>query len=116
VPENRLVSTCGRILCATLLVAADFVAPTLGDTAQGWLFVGAGMIAGLLIARWWAVALASSMLLVSLTVSPGREDTQGSIFFLVGILGSLGQAVLICVGVSVVKTLAVLRRRRRAAH
>jgi hypothetical protein len=104
-----------RLVLVGLVVGFNFLVPTLGDTAQGLVFAGDGLVAGLVIARWWAIGIASSMLLVSLTVSPGREDTQGFIFFIVGILGSISQAVLITVGISVAKGVAMLRRRRRAA-
>jgi hypothetical protein len=97
------------------VVGVNFLLPTLGDTAQGWVFAGDGVVAGLVIARWWAIGIASSMLLVSLTVSPGREDTQGLIVFIVGILGGISQAVLIVVGISVAKGAAMLRTRCRAA-
>jgi hypothetical protein len=81
-------------LFAGLVMGVNFLVPTLGDTAQGWVFAGDGLVAGLVIARWWAIGIASSMLLVSLTVSPGHEDTQGFLVFIVGILGGISRAVL----------------------
>jgi hypothetical protein len=113
--EVPVLPVVTRLVFAGLVVGANFLLPTLGDTAQGLVFVGDGLVAGLLIARWWAIVIASSMLLVSLTVSPGREDTQGFIVFIVGILGGISQAVLIVIGISVAKGVAMLGRRRRAA-
>jgi hypothetical protein len=114
-PEVAPGPLVAKLACAALVVGANFTLPTLSDTAQGWVFAGDGILAGLLIVRWWAVGIASSMLLVSLTVSPGREDTQGFIVFVVGILGSLSQAALIVVGVFAAKGAAMLGRRRRPA-
>lgn len=94
-------------------MGANFLLPTLGGTAQGWVFAGDGLVAGLAIARWWAIGIATSMLLVSLTVSPSGEDTKGFIVFVVGILGGISQALLIGIGISVAKGVATLRGRRR---
>lgn len=106
-----------RILAVVVMVIGDFVAPALGDTEAGWLFVVLGVLGGLIIARWWAPSIAVTLLLVSLTVSPGHDDTQGSIVFLVGVLGGIAQAFLIAVGVATAKSIRPLRRQwMRRSH
>jgi hypothetical protein len=93
-----------RVTIVLLAVAGNFGVAAIdqsasGDTLAGWLYVAGSLAVGLFIARWWAIAIAFGWLAVGATVPPGHDDTQGTIIFLVGVLGAIGQAVLIACGV-----------------
>lgn len=94
-----------RVTIALLAIAGNFSVAAIdqspsGDTLAGWLYAVGSLAVGLLIGRWWAIAIALGWLAVSATVPPGHDDTQGTIFFLVGVLGAIGQAVFIACGVA----------------
>jgi len=104
-----------RIAVALLAVVGNFCIPVIDnddDTLAVWLFTGGSVLLGLVIGRWWAICIAFSWLAVSTTVSPGHDDTQGTVFFLVGILSCLTQAVLIATGVTLAKIAKAVRRSR----
>jgi hypothetical protein len=108
-----------RVMVALLAVAGNFGIAAIdqnpsGDTLAGWLYVLGSVAVGLFIARWWAIVIALGWLAVAATTPPGHDDTQGTIIFLVGVLGAIGQAVFIVCGVATNRGFRALRRRRAA--
>jgi hypothetical protein len=108
-----------RVTVALLAVAGNFGVAAIGqsasgDTLAGWLYVVGSLAVGLFIARWWAITIALGWLAVGATVPPGHDDTQGTLIFLVGVLGAIGQALFIACGVAMNRGIRALRRWRTA--
>lgn len=102
-----------RIGIATLVVAANFAIQRIGDddNLALTLYVVISLFAGLIIGRWWALCIALGWIAVSLTVSPGPEDSRFGAIVLIGVIPGAGQAALLGIGVLLAKVVVGIRRR-----
>ncbi len=105
-----------RIAVAALAIGGDFVIQRLDLTPQDdsiaiVLFVTVSLLAGLVIARWWASLIALTCLVIGATIPTGTEDTRGLLVLVVGVYPGVMQALLIAVGTAVTKLLMRVLRR-----
>jgi hypothetical protein len=113
--RSTLTTTSIRVALAVLTVAGDLgiqrldSSPRIEPSAEV-LFVILSVLAGVIIARWWAVIVAFAWLAIAATIPPGPEDAGGALIAIVGAEIGLAQALLIGVGVAAVKLLGRIRR------
>jgi len=104
-----------RIAVAALAIGGDFVIQRLDLTPQDdsiaiVLFVTVSLLAGLVIARWWASLIALTCLVIGATIPTGTE-ARGFLVLVVGVYPGVMQALLIAVGTAVTKLLMRVLRR-----
>jgi hypothetical protein len=108
-----------RVVLAALAGVADVGIQQLStpriEPAQMVLFLSLSVLAGVVIAGWWATLIAVTCLFVAASVPSGGEDAGGALEVFVGAELAMVQALLIGLGVAAAKLFRAWRHRRRAA-
>jgi hypothetical protein len=106
-----------RVAIAVLAGVADLgiqqLSPSRIEPREIVLFLIVSVLAGLVIARWWATTVAVTCLLLTASGPAGGEDAGGAVQVLVGVEFGIAQALLIGLGVVVTKLVATGRATAR---
>ncbi len=109
-----------RVVLAVLAGLGDLGIQQLStsriEPAQIVLFLSLSVLAGVVIARWWATLIAVTCLFVAASVPSGGEDAGGTLEVFVGAELAMVQALLIGLGVAAAKLFRAWRQRRGAAR
>jgi hypothetical protein len=90
------------------------LSPSRIEPRQIVLFLILSVLAGVIIARWWATLIAVTCVLLAASISPVGEDAGGAVEALLGAELAIAQALLIGVGIAAAKMFRSGWRRQRA--